>query len=134
MKEQQQEGVAELNSRLATCGLAIVEQNRFWPNRMVTYFEIGKSGRQTNLVLSDEFIRDLPRTREYQDAVDKYVTAVAGRIRCGSPSVFYCISHVAISIEIDWPIQHSVHNNIARAWLRLNVTNEAKGGVAPVLS
>jgi diguanylate cyclase (GGDEF)-like protein len=128
--EQQQEGIADLTSRLAKSGLEIVSQNRLAPNRMVTYFEIGKLDRQTNIVLSDEFIRDLPRTREHQDAVDKYAAAVAGRIRCGSPNVFYCISHVAINVDIDWPIQHSVHNNVAKAWLRLNVRNEVQGGVA----
>jgi diguanylate cyclase (GGDEF)-like protein len=130
MKEEQQEGAAELANRLARWGIEVVDHNRPWPNRKATYFEIGKHGRQTDLVLSDEFIRDLPRSREYQQAVDQYATAVSGRIRCGSPNSFYCLSHVAINVAIHWPIQQAVLNNRLAAWLLFHVTDEVKGGLA----
>jgi diguanylate cyclase (GGDEF)-like protein len=129
-EEQQQLGIAELTKRLANSGLQMIENNRPWPNRSATYFEIGKPGRQTDVVLSDEFIRDLPGTREYQEAVDSYAMAVAGRARCGSPNVFYCRSHLAINIAIHWPIQQAVLNNMPAAWLLIHVTNEVQGGVA----
>jgi diguanylate cyclase (GGDEF)-like protein len=128
--EEQQLGIAELSTRLAKCGLEIVEQNRPWPNRMSTYFEIGKSGRQSSVVLSDEFIRDLPKTREYQVAVDSYAAALAGRIRCGSPNVFYCLSNMAIKAEITWPIQSAALDGVFSAWLLVDVTNEMDGTLA----
>jgi diguanylate cyclase (GGDEF)-like protein len=129
-EEEQQRGIAELTNRLAKSGLQIIEHNRPWPNRRSTYFEIGKPGRQTDVVLSDEFICDLPGTREYQEAVDSYAIALAGRVRCGSPNVFYCRSHLAISVAIHWPIQPAVLNNMPAAWLLIHVTNEVQGGVA----
>ena len=129
-EDQQQLGIAELANRLAKSGLQIIQQKRPWPNHRSTYFEIGKPGRQTDIVLSDEFIRDLPATREYQEAVDSYSVAVAGRVRCGSPDLFYCSSHVAISVGINWPIQAAVVDNRPSAWLLVNVTDERQGRIA----
>lgn len=129
-EEQQRLGIAELTARLAKSGLQMIEHNRPWPNRSSTYFAIGKPGRQTDVVLSDEFIRDLPGTREYQEAVDSYATAVAGRVRCGAPSLFYCSSHVAINVEINWPIQAAVVDNKHSAWLLTNVINAMQGHIA----
>jgi diguanylate cyclase (GGDEF)-like protein len=129
-EEQQQLGIAELTTRLAKSGLQMIEHNRPWPNRRSTYFEIGKPGRQTDVVLSDEFICDLPGTREYQEAVDSYAMAVAGRVRCGSPNVFYCRSHLAINVAIHWPIQQAVLNNMPATWLLIHATNEVQGGIA----
>jgi hypothetical protein len=129
-EEEQRLGIAELTNRLANRGLEIVQRSRPWPNRHATYFEIGKPGRQTDLALSDEFIRDLPGTREYQAAVDSYAIAVAGRVRCGSPNLFYCLSHVTINVAIHWPIQEAVVDNMPSAWLLVNVTNELQGRIA----
>jgi diguanylate cyclase (GGDEF)-like protein len=129
-EEEQQLGIAELTTRLAKNGLQMIEHNRPWPNRRSTYFEIGKPGRQTDIVLSDEFICDLPGTREYQEAVDSYAIAVAGRVRCGSPNVFYCRSHLAINVAMHWPIQQAVLNNMPAAWLLIHATNEVQGGIA----
>jgi diguanylate cyclase (GGDEF)-like protein len=128
-EQQRQRGIAELSTRLAKCGLAIVEQDPR-PYRGSTYFEFGKSGRQSSIELSDEFMRDLPATREYQDAVDSYAAALAGRIRCGSPNVFYCLSSVAITAEITWPIEHVIFDGMLSAWLKVNVRNEMHGTLA----
>lgn len=128
-EEQQQLGIAELSARLAKCGLGIVEHDPR-PNRRSTYFEIGKPGRQSSVELSDEFMRDLPATREYQTTVDSYAAALAGRIRCGSPNVFYCLSDMVIKAEITWPIQPAHFNGVFSAWLLVDVTNEAQGTLA----
>ena len=64
-------GVAELRNRLARVKLQIVQHRRPWQNRMAAYFAIGTLDRTTDVALSDEFIRDLPGTPEYQAAVDR---------------------------------------------------------------
>ena len=128
-EEQQQVGIAEFRSRLAKCGVEIAEHDR-WPNRKSTYFEIGKSDRKTSVVLSDEFIRDLPKTPEYQAAVDSYAATLAGRIRCSSPNVFYCLSNMVIKVDITWPIQPAVVGGIYSAWLLADVTDEMHGTLA----
>jgi diguanylate cyclase (GGDEF)-like protein len=129
MTEEQQLGIAELTTRLAKKELQVIEHNP-WPNRRATYFEIGKPGRQTSVVLSDEFVQDLPATREYQEAVDSFAMSVAGRVRCGSPNIFYCRSHLAINVAIHWPIQQAFLNNMPAAWLLIHVTNEVQRGLA----
>jgi diguanylate cyclase (GGDEF)-like protein len=128
--EQQQLGISDFTTRLSKAGIQILDQDRPWPERRATYFLIGKPGRETDVLLSDEFIRDLPGTREYQAAVDSYAQAVANRIRCGSPSLFYCLSDAAISVNIHWPIQAAVYNGVASAWLLLHVTNAIDGSLA----
>jgi hypothetical protein len=130
-----QAGVAELSSRLARVKLQIVKHRRPWHNRMAAYFAIGTLDHTTDVALSDEFIRDLPRTPEYQAAVDSYAAAVAGRVRCGSPNVFYCLSNVAIRVEINWPSDSFVLDGAFSAWLRVDVLNGADAAVAgcPIL-
>jgi len=95
-----------------------------------TYLEIGKSDRVTAVVMSDEFLRDLPKTKEYQAAVDSYAQAVAGRIRCGPPDLFYCLSNRAIRAIIKWPIKAAVWRGQAQAWLLAEVTDEVNGAFA----
>jgi diguanylate cyclase (GGDEF)-like protein len=95
-----------------------------------TYFEIGKGERATTVVLPDEFLCDLANTKEYQEAVDSYAQGVAGRIRCGSPDLFYCFSNRAIRIKIKWPIQSAIWQGAANAWLLTEVTDEADRSVA----
>ena len=129
-EEQRQIGIAELTARLNRSGLNLVEQSRPWPNRLVTYFEIGRSDQATQVVLSDEFVCDLPRTLEYQKAVDTFATAVAGRIRCGHPNLFYCLSNVAISLNINWPIQSAVLESRPVSWLLVDATDESNGKLA----
>jgi len=129
-EDQQQRGIEELTNRLARGGLNVIEQARPWPHFRSVYFEIGKADRKTSIVLSDEFIRDLPATKEYQAAVDSYATALSGRIKCGSPDLFYCRSHVAISTNIKWPIQAAAVGNIFSSWLLIHVTNELQGSIA----
>lgn len=68
-EEQRQLGIAELSTLLAKCELEIVEDDPR-PYRRSTYFEIGKPGQQSGVELSDEFMCDLPKTPEYQAAVD----------------------------------------------------------------
>lgn len=130
MTEEQQRGIAELSTRLAKCGLEIVEQEPMPHHRRSTYFEIGKADRHSSLVLSDEFVCDLPGTPEYQAAVDSYAAALTGRIRCGSPDVFYCHSNMAIRTEIRWPIQAAIHDGMLSAWLLVDVTDEMHGTLA----
>jgi diguanylate cyclase (GGDEF)-like protein len=123
MEEEKRLGIAELSRRLGKFGLNVLEQSRPWRDRYATYFGIGKSDQVTDIVLSDEFISDLPKTPEYQVAVDEYATAVIGRIRCGPPNVLYCTSDVVIDYAIRWPIQAAIHQGIPQAWLLVHVTD-----------
>ena len=129
-QDQEQRGIEELTNRLAKGGLNVIEQARPWRHLRSVYFEVGRADRKTSIALTDEFIRDLPATKDYQAAVDSYATAVSGRIRCGSPDLFYCRSHVAISANIIWPIQAAVVGNMFSSWLRIHVTNELQGSIA----
>lgn len=129
-EEPRRLGIADLTSRLGRSGLNVIEQSQPWPQLRATYFEIGKGNRATNITLSDELLRDLPATREYQTAVDLYAEAVAGRIRCGSPNLFYCFCNRAISTSIRWPIQAAAFEGNLNAWLLVDVTDEQNQSLA----
>jgi diguanylate cyclase (GGDEF)-like protein len=126
---EQQLGITELRTLLAKCGLEILVRDP-WPNQESTYFEIGKPDQRSSVLLSDEFIRDLPKTPEYKAAVESYAAALAGRIRCGSPDIFYCLSNTAIVVAVTWPIQAAVHNGTFSAWMLINVTKMGDGRLA----
>src|SRR5260370_40392239 len=98
--------------------------------RRTINFAIGDTENQTDFTLSEEFLDDLPNTKEYQAMVDSYARAVAGRLKCGSPELFYCQSGVAIQVSYHWPIQSGIHNNELKAFILMDVTNRADGKIA----
>lgn len=128
-RRETQLGIADLKKRLTAAGLNIVKQQEDF-RRDTTYFAIGDVGNQTDLVLSEEFLDDLPNTKEYQAMVDSYAHAVAGRLKCGPPELFYCQSGVAIQVSFLWPIQSGIHNNELMVILLMDVTNRADGNIA----
>ena len=129
-RSETQLGLAHLTKRFATAGVTIIDQQRPWPQRRTTYFVVGNSNHHTTIVVSDEFLDDLSNTREYQAVVDAYALALAGRIKCGSPEVFFCLSGIEIRVEIKWPIQSAVVNSVFSTWVLVEVTNQANGWIA----
>lgn len=122
-------GIVELKKRLSAVGLNIIEQREQFHHDS-TYFAIGDNANQTDIVLSRAFIDDLPNTKEYHAIVDSYARAVAGRLKCGCPEVFYCISGVAIRVSIRWPILSGIYDNILRVVILMDVISIADDKIA----
>ena len=129
-RTETQIGIAELRKRLsaAGAGLRIIEQREF-PHESI-YFSIGNATSHTDVVLSREFLDDLPNTKDYHAIVDSYARAVAGRLKCGSPEVFYCQSGVAVRVSIRWPIEGGISNNRVYTVVLMDVINRADGQIA----
>lgn len=125
-----QSGISELRRRFGVAGLGILEQKRLWPGRTVTFFVVGKADRQTDIVLSDQFISDLPKSKEFQAAVDSYASAITARIKCGSPELFYCVSEISISVEIQWPVQSGVSGSTFATVFLVDVIDQTDGKIA----
>jgi hypothetical protein len=123
-------GIAELKSRFTNANLSILESKRPWPERAAIYFAVGKAGLQTDIVITDQFLRALPSTQEYQEEAKSYASAIAGRLAVGSPQAFYCRSGVPVEIEIHWPWESSIVGDSLQSWLRVDVTNKVDGRVA----
>jgi hypothetical protein len=88
--DQRNLGINFLAHQLTKAGLQIIEQARPWPDKRVTYLVLGTPNRQTDIVVSDTFLSDLPATTDYHLSLSSYAYAVAGRVRFGSPEVFFC--------------------------------------------
>lgn len=129
MRKETQLGLAELERRIKRAGIGIISQNKM-PHREATYLAIGNSDRKTDITLPDEFLDDLPNTKDYQIAVDAYADAVSGRVKCGSPEVFYCISGTAVEISILWPIQSAVSSSRFSRFILMDVTDQGTGEIA----
>jgi diguanylate cyclase (GGDEF)-like protein len=123
-------GIAELTSRFTSANLPILESKRPWPERAATYFAVGKAGLQTDIVITDQFLRDLPSTQEYREEAKSYASAIAGRLAVGSPQTFYCRSGVSAEIEIHWPWNSAIVGNSLQSWLRVEAINNVDGTVA----
>lgn len=130
MPDETASGIAELKSRFTRANLHILESKRPWPDRSATYFAVGKVGLQTDIVITDNFLRDLSNTLEYQAEAESYASAVVGRLAVGSPQTFYCRSGVAVEIEIHWPWESAIVGNSLQSWLRVEVSNKVDGRVA----
>ena len=121
-------GIADLKRRLSVVGLNILDQRERF-HHDTTYLGIGTTESQTDLVLSNEFLHDLPNTKEYQAIVDSYARAIAGRLKCGSPELFYCQSGVAVRVSIRWPIQSAIYNDKLSTFVLMEVINHAGGQI-----
>jgi len=130
LRTETQLGVADLTKRLEAAGIHIIDQSRTPGLQRSTYFAIGSAERQTDITISDSFLDDLPNTKEYQAAVDSYALAVAGRLKCGSPELFYCRSGVAVRVSIRWPIQAAMYNSVLTTFILLDVINQVDGRIA----
>jgi len=127
MQSETQLGIADLTKRISAAGILVIDQRRTPPPQRSIYFVIGSNERQTDITIYDNFLNDLPNSKDYQAAVDSYALGVAGRIKCGSPEVFYCRSGVAVRISILWPIQAAMN---ASMFILFDVTNQVDNQIA----
>lgn len=129
-RSETQSGIDDLAKRLGAKGLRILDQGRHPGFQRSICFTIGNGTNQTDIGIPDNFLDDLPNTKEYQAAVDSYASAVAGRIKCGSPEVFYCRSGIAVRISASWPIRSGVTNDGFLTVILMYVTNQIDSRIA----
>lgn len=123
-------GTAYLRSRLGSAGVSVVEECRDWNRTHSTYFVFGTAQRQTDILIPNSYLDDLPKNREYQAELETYVAAVAARLKCGTPELFYCVSGVPAKISVLWPFQPAATVSQVSVFALLEVTNELDGQVA----
>lgn len=130
-RRETQLGLSDLKKRFSAAGLSIIAEHRNTGLQRSTYFEVGTAGRQTDITISDTFLDDLPNTKEYHTKVESYAAAVVGRMKCGSPEVFYSRCGIAIRVSILWPIHSGVSpsGNFVSVIL-MDVTNLVSGQIA----
>jgi diguanylate cyclase (GGDEF)-like protein len=130
-RSETQLGLADLRKRFSAAGLPIIELRRNSYFQRSTYVVVGTAERKTDFTIYDNFIDDLPKTNEYHAKVESYAVAVAGRIKCGSPEVFYCRSGITIGVSIIWPIVSGVSNNMGpESFILMDVVNQVDGQIA----
>ena len=86
----------------ATGSLRIINQQEYTDRRAI-YVEIGCETSRTDIVLSNEFLSDLPAMPAYQSAIAKYAGWLEKRMQNFSPHDFYCKCGRPINVEVWWP-------------------------------
>jgi hypothetical protein len=130
IRNETQFGIADFQKRLSAAGLGIIQQQGNFRHRNI-YFAIGGTENQTDVTLSEEFLDDLPNTKEYQSMVDSYARAIAGRLKCGSPQLFFCESGVGVQVSFQWPIHSGgIQDGVYKAVLLMDVANPVDGKTA----
>lgn len=71
----------------------------------VTFVSKDSASKWTNLVLSNEFLSDLPNTVDFRLAAQIYVQRTARRMANPHPMAFYCKVGIPVRIETEWPFQ-----------------------------
>jgi diguanylate cyclase (GGDEF)-like protein len=123
-REEVAAGLQLLEQIFSKAGISIRESRRPWHDRTATYIVVGAGDSSTDIVLTDDFLSDLPATREHKSAAESYAQAVAGRIKHGSAQAFYCRSGIPITLETHWPIHTSATTDRGLvSWLMVTATN-----------
>lgn len=123
-QEEVAAGLQLLSEILNKEGVSIRESRRPWRDRAATYLVVGTDDSSTDIVLTDEFLSDLPATREHKSAAEAYAQAVAGRTKHGSAEAFYCRSGIPITLETHWPIHTSATTDGGLvSWLMVTATS-----------
>ena len=64
-------------------------------------------GGSSQLLLSREFVEDLPGEPRHREALESYLKSLALRLRKPNPDEYLTRSHVPIEIKISWPLEPS---------------------------
>src|ERR1700728_2310497 len=106
-QEEMATGLQLLTQIFNRVGLKIKESKRPWPDRDAVYVVFGNDDRSTDIVLTGDFLADLPGSRDHKMGAESYAQTIAGRIKCGSADAFFCRSGIPVELEISWPIHTS---------------------------
>lgn len=88
-----------------------------YDNRDAYYVEITSGQKKVDIVLTDEFLEDLPAMKDYQGDLEEYANSLEKRFENVSPSLFYCRSGTPLTVEITWPFER--YANRAASYIRV---------------
>jgi hypothetical protein len=72
-------------------------------DRRAYLFTFSRNSQKTIAFLSDEFLSDLPASKEFQDSTRAYIGALEKRMLNLSVADFYCLGGIPLHITIEWP-------------------------------
>jgi hypothetical protein len=104
MSESAAAGLSVLEGLIRRTSVSISEMSPLQGRRAYA-FQFTRNSQSHMIVLSDEFLSDLPASREYQESTKAYVEGLEGRMLNASVSDFYCVSGIPLNIEIEWPTE-----------------------------
>lgn len=102
--DEVQTGVELLKKILSTSRVTI---ERITPlqNREAYTFLFVRGENSHEILISNEFLSDLPGTTKYQRSATEYFRDLEKRFLNVSPSDFHSLSGIPVRISIDWPFQ-----------------------------
>lgn len=135
MQQEVDSGLKFFNQILRETGRLQIREARLLLNRLAHFIRVGaldKATKQTYIVLSHEFLSDLPNTAEYQLAVRSYSRCLAMRMGNLHPMDFYCKSRIPIRVEIEWPLERDQRHD--GSYVHVQVQNLRERGTVAICS
>ena len=105
IEQQVETGLALFKQILRSTGRLELKEARRLTDRLAFYIVVGTGTKQSDIVLSYEFLSDLPNTVEYQTSAQAYARWTAKRMSNPHPMDYYCKIGVPIRLEIHWPFE-----------------------------
>ena len=103
MQEKVDAGLKLLSQLLQETRTLELRENRPLRDRFAQYLVIGAGDKQTDIVLTHEFLSDLPNTPDCRSSAKTYIRVLAKRMANPHPMDFYCKTGFPIRVEIEWP-------------------------------
>jgi len=108
-KQSEEELKAGISIFVRICsdlGLACTPTTSFGAGTPVR-FELSNGSKELRIRVGYDFVTDLPGTREFQSALQSYLTAVALRFPEPSFAEYVTVSGIPVSFRIDFPFRMS---------------------------
>jgi len=130
-----QEEAAGLNYLKKSVGRSSVNIGEISPlqNREAYELEFWRNSQRHTIVLTSEFLSDLPSTAHYQESTQAYIEILQNRMLNVSVSEFYCIAGSPLHVQIEWPT--NAIPGLAAFYVRVRVQDlriEDKEAICPV--
>ena len=105
-EEELKTGISIFVKMCSDIGLACTPTTSFGAGTPVR-FELSNRSKELRIRVGYDFVTDLPSTREFQSALQSYLTAVALRFPEPSFSEYVTVSGIPVSFRIDFPFRMS---------------------------
>ncbi|MGH7773839.1 MAG: hypothetical protein ACREQA_16565 [Candidatus Binatia bacterium] len=117
MEERVTEGLELLRRLAQRYGKLKVHLDRY-PNRLAYRLRVSCGQKEADILLSEEFLHDLPQSQEYLEELNEYLRCVDRRMQNVLPLFCYCKCGAPLKIEIDWRPER--YPNRAASFLRFD--------------
>jgi TIR domain len=97
-------GLSKLVGIINSASLAVTKRRRLF-DRIAWWVEVERYGKKSSIIISEEYLSDLPNHSEFVNSATVYYRSLSSRMVNSQPNNYYCRSRVPIRAEIEYPFE-----------------------------